>query len=181
MSLTGFTQACTSRSSAGVKRIGFVSVNDITGITMDTSDTSAIAAITLASGASFKKYQFMEDECEYQENVSRENGATAVTQNLIYKLACLNADTRKAVEEIMTESECGLVAVVEMKGRAIIVGYDADMAGERPLRISSTTGTTGKALTDATGEEITLTRTTTVKAHYYVGTVDSLFVAASAS
>lgn len=176
--LTGFRRTCEGKKTAGIKKIGLISAKSITGITYDTSDTDAIKSVAMKASEVFAKFDFKEDECEFQENYSSENGVVVVEQKLIFKLETMSPETRAAVEEIAVASGCGiLAAITKPAGKTLLVGWDKDFDGERPLRLESTTGTTGKALSDASGEEITLSRKTTVKAHYYVGEESALYAA----
>lgn len=174
--LNGFTKSCNVSNVAGISKIGLIPVKSITGITYDTTKTDDMKAVTMAAAAHFAEYEFNEDECEYQENFKAENGVRSVEQKLIFKLGSMSPTSRTAVEEIAQQSGCGLVAAVfRPNGEILIVGWDKPFEGGRPLRLQSTSGTTGKKLDDATGEEITLGRTSTVKAHYYIGEGAALF------
>ena len=72
-----------------------------------------------------------------------------------------------------------MVGVVSnASGDAFVVGYGEDVKLERPLRISQSTGTTGKKFSDANGDEVTLTCDHTEKSRIYSGDTDALFTAA---
>ncbi|MFI3306547.1 MAG: hypothetical protein R3Y68_08580 [Rikenellaceae bacterium] len=174
MSFTGFQKTCGKRT-AGVVKIGLIDAAEVEDVTFDTDGT--ITAVTVTSGKCFSRFEYDEDECEFQENASRENNVVSVAQNLIFKMSGMTQETRTATEEVMDASYCGLFAIVNMVGRAVLVGWDADLGSERPLKLASTTGTTGKALSDASGEEITISRTSTIKAHYFASAdlADALF------
>lgn len=172
--LVGFANSCDSNDVAGIVKIGLIPVKSITAVTYDTTDADVIKTITMAASAKFAKYEFKEDECELQENYKNEN-CRSVEQKLVFKLGVMSSRSRTAVEEIAKASGCGMVAAVfRPSGEIQIVGWDKSFAGERPLRLQTTTGSTGKKLSDATGEEITLGRESTVKAHYYTGSGDAL-------
>lgn len=176
MLLKGFKNICESDNFAGIKKIGLIPVKSIKGVTFDTTDPEAVKALTLAADAVFVPYEFKEDECEFQENYKAENGVRSLEQKLIFKLGVMSPASRAATEEIASASSCGMVAAVfRPNGDIQIVGWDSKLDGERPLRLQSTTGTTGKKLADATGEEITLGRESVVKAHYYLGDGNALF------
>lgn len=173
--LKGFKKTCDNgKTTAGIVKVLIAKKGTITAATMDTADPEAYKSLTMKAGEGFVKYEFMEDECEFQENYKTENGITSVEQKLIFKLPGMTPETRNAVEEIAVASACGLEAAVCRKGKVQIVGYDEEFKSERPLRLNATTGTTGKKLTDAAGEEITLSRETTDKARYYVGEESAL-------
>ena len=179
--LKGFKKTCDNgKTTAGIAKVLIAKSGTITAVTMDTADTEAYKSITMKAGEGFIKYEFMEDECEFQENYKSENGITSVEQKLVFKLPGMTPETRNAVEEIAIASACGLEVAVCRKGKIQIVGYDEEFGSERPLRLNASTGTTGKKLTDVSGEEITLSRETTEKARYYVGEESALILAPKA-
>ena len=154
--LTGYTKVC-KKTSGGVLTIGLIEKENFKGATLD-ADSDAYSAITLAAQSAFSKYEFLEDEAEFKEDTKRENGSVVITKSLVFKLPTMNAASRKAVQEIIDASYCGLV--------------------ERPLRISQSTGTTGKKFSDANGDEVSLTCDHTEKSRIYSGDTDALFTAA---
>ena len=157
---------------------GLIEKENFKGATLD-ADSDAYSAITLAAQSAFSKYEFLEDEAEFKEDTKRENGSVVITKSLVFKLPTMNAASRKAVQEIIDASYCGLVAVViTPNGDAFVVGYGEDVKLERPLRISQSTGTTGKKFSDANGDEVTLTCDHTEKSRIYSGDTDALFTAA---
>lgn len=173
--LKGFKKAdLNGKRNSGVMKLLIGPAEAIANVVMDTADKEAIKTITLKSGQNLAKYEFMEDECEFQENYKTENGISSLEQKVIFKLPGMSAETRNAVEEISRASATGLVAAVVRANKALIVGWDEVFENERPLHLNTTAGTTGKKLTDASGEELTLSRETTVKAHYYIGDISVL-------
>lgn len=175
--LTGYTKVC-KKASGGVLTIGLIEKENFQGATLD-DESGAYTALTLAAKSAFSKYEFLEDEAEFKEDTKRENGSVVITKSLVFKLPTMNAASRKAVQEIIDASYCGLVAVViTPNGDAFVVGYGEDVKLERPLRISQSTGTTGKKLSDANGDEVTLTCDHTEKSRIYSGDTDALFTAA---
>lgn len=174
--LKGFKKTCgNGKMTSGIVKVLIAKSGTITASTMDATDPEAYKSLTMKAGEGFAKYEFLEDECEFQENYKSENGITSVEQKLIFKLPGMTPETRNAVEEIAAASACGLESAVVRKGKIQIVGHDEEFGSERPLRLNATTGTTGKKLTDAAGEEITLSRETTEKARYYVGEESALY------
>lgn len=176
--LTGYKKVC-KKASGGVLTIGLIEKENFKGATLD-ADSDAYSAITLAAQSAFSKYEFLDDEAEFKEDTKRENGSAVVTKSLVFKLPAMNAASRKAVQEIIDASNCGLVAVViTPNGDSFVVGYGEDVKLERPLRISQSTGTTGKKFGDASGDEVTLTCDHTEKSRLYSGDTDALFTVAS--
>lgn len=171
--LTGFSKKC-GRVRAGVVQLLLIQTPDFTDATFDTSDPDAVAAVSFAKDSRFTPYEFSEDECQFEENFKTENGIHVVEQKITFKMPGMTPETRKAVQEISDASYCGLIGAVIRPDGNLIVGYDKDFGKNRPLKLDTTTGTTGKALTDSAGEEVVLARTSTMKAPYYVGDVSAL-------
>lgn len=171
--LNGFTKKC-GRISAGVSKVLLITAPDFIGATFDTAEEDAVSAIMLAQGAHFVPYEFQEDECQFEENFKTENGIHAVEQKITFKLPGMTPESRRAVQEIADASYCGLIAAVVRPNGTLISGFDKEFSKLRPLRLDTTTGTTGKALTDSAGEEVVLSRTATVKAPYFTGDVEAL-------
>lgn len=175
--LSGYKKEC-KKASSGVITIGLIEKDNFTSATLDEGNET-YNAVTMVAESAFKKYEFLEDEAEFKEDVKRENGAVVVTKSIVFKLPTMNAASRKAVQEIIDASYCGLVGVVITPNNdAFIVGYGEDVKLERPLRISQSTGTTGKKFSDASGDEVTLTCDHTEKSRLYTGEVEALFTAA---
>lgn len=171
--LNGYTKKC-GRVRAGIKQLLLIPAPDFIDGTFDTTDPDAVSAVTFAQNSHFISYQFQEDECQYEENFKTENGIHAVEQKITFKLPGMTPDTRKAVQEIVDASYCGLIGAIVRPDGNLLVGFDEEFDKQRPLKLDTTTGTTGKALTDSAGEEVVLTRTSTVKAPYYIGEVKAL-------
>ncbi|MDR1347750.1 MAG: hypothetical protein LBJ63_04870 [Prevotellaceae bacterium] len=175
MALTGFQKIC-QKVTSGIIQIGLIEVADFDSATLDETPSDNYNTIELATGKKFKKYQFQENEAEFQENAAAENNIISFTKNLIFKLDVMSNDSRAAVSEIADASTCGLIAVIKRPGQKVmLIGYTEEEKKERPLKLSATTGTTGKAPSDAQGEEITLTCISAEKSRYYIGDFDALF------
>ena len=87
----------------------------------------------------------------------------------------MNPAISKAIMEFAEATYCGMEAVVsDNSGNVWYVGYNEDQKDERPLKLGGSEGTTGKALSDESGDTVTLTCITTEKAYTYSGTVASL-------
>lgn len=174
MSLTGFIKVCT-KSNGGILTIGLIEKSAFVGATLDaTSDN--YSAITVAASKKFLKYEFQEDEAEFKEDSKFENNSAAVTKYVIFKIPNMNAESRKAVQEIIDASYCGMIAIVTTpSGETFLVGYGEDVKAERPLRLSQSSGTTGKKMTDARGEEVTLSCEHTEKSRLFTGETAPLY------
>lgn len=171
--LTGFTRKC-GRVRAGVAQLLLIQAPEVIEATFDTTDPEAVSAVSITKDSHFTLYEFSEDECQFEENFKTENGIHVVEQKITFKLPGMTPDTRKAVQEIADASYCGLIGAVIRPDGNVLAGYDKDFGKNRPLRLDTSTGSTGKALTDSAGEEVVLARTSTVKAPYYVGDVSAL-------
>lgn len=172
--ITGFKKVC-GKNNGGVLTIGLIEAENFTGATVD-SASNGYSALTLASQKYFKKYEFMEDEAEFKEDTKFENGSASVTKSIIFKIPGMNGESGKAVQEIIDASYCGLIAVVTTPaGKTFLVGYGEDVKKERPLKLTQSAGTTGKKLTDAHGEEITIACEHTEKSRVYSGDLEDLF------
>lgn len=173
--LTGFKKTC-YKSSGGVLTIFLAEREKFKSATLD-AESEAYSAITMETGGIFVKYEFAEDEAEFKEELKYENGSVSVVKSIIFKIPNMNGTSRKAVSEIADASFCGMVSVVKTPNQeAFVVGYGEDVKLERPLRISQSSGTTGKKMGDARGEEVTLTCEHSEKSRLFTGDVDALLV-----
>ncbi len=155
MALTGFARACSLRSG-GIEKIELVEASAIDSATYD-SATDTFSSVKLAQGTNMAAYQFDEDGAEYREVHRRTNGSYSVEHHLSLSLGRFDGSSRRAVREIATASECGLVAfVTTIGGDRFMVGYSKELGAERPLRLSSGAGTTGSRPAEGTLREIEL-------------------------
>lgn len=173
MALTGYKKTC-GKQSGGVRSLFLIEKDKVKSLTQEAAEKS-YSAIVLVADAAFSKYEFKEDEAEFKETTKVENGSVMVTQELSFLLPKMGKESRIAVEELADISPCGLIGVVvDNMGNARVVGYNEEQKDSRPLRLSQSEGTTGKALSDATGETVTLTCDTTEKAYLFTGDTDAL-------
>lgn len=174
MSLTGITRSCKKRR-AGVYQIAIIEAPNVTGATVDPTSPYSYSAIDRETGTKFSLYEFQEDLAEYTESVD-ENGM--VTQSVIFKTQDMNEESQGALQELLDKSACGFVgAVKKPNGEIFVAGYTEEWKGTRPLRYNASTGSTGRALSDETGDEVTLVSSNTEKARMYTGDFDALLVA----
>lgn len=155
--------------------MGLVAKNDIQELTFSPGN-NAYSAISLISGTYVAKYEFKEDEAEYREEVVFPNGSAVVTHELKFYLERMGNEMTPLINELIKTSDQGVVAiVVTYNGDAFLVGYSPEFGNERPLRLISVVGTTGKKLKDATGEIITLQSEDISKARAYMGDLTGIF------
>lgn len=152
--------------------MGLISASNIAGITFDNCE---ITAVQLKEGCKFYPYEFREDEAEYRETVSFANGAYTVLHELKFLLEKMDTNSYISVRELISKCPAGIVAaVISANNDCFIAGYSPEFKAERPLRLTSAIGTTGKALKDATNEIITLQSTDVSKSYNYLN-FESLF------
>ena len=167
-----------SRKNGGIRMLGLIERSEVATITSQGS-TTEFTAITFEEGCCFSKYEFREDEAVYKESVSVSNGARIVTHELSFLLDKMGSESSVAVSAIAEAADEGLIAIVQtMNGDTFLVGYSQEFGKERPLRLASSDGTTGKQLSDGTSEVVTLTSTDVSQAKIFAGELDSLFVPA---
>lgn len=174
MALSGYTKIA-EKKNGGIRLLGLINSGNITAVTLNQSRT-AIISLSLMPGTKFAKYEFREDEAEYRETVTMDNGSLVVEHELRFLLEKMGSFTTGAVNEIIRTSYGGIVAlVVTANNNGIIVGHSIEFEKERPLRLSSITGTTGLRLRDETGEIVTLRSEDVAKALDFEGNLNSLF------
>lgn len=169
MALTGYTKTC-GKSTSGVNALYITEKNNVTSLTKGT-DRDYTAAVMNALGT-FKKYEFDQDQCEFKEDVAISNGVAVVTQTIEFHLDKMSKIAATEIDALINAAFCGMIALVKNTlGTVFAVGYCEEQLKERSIMTLSSAGTTGKALSDASGETITLTCTTTEKAYTYSGTI----------
>lgn len=168
MALAGYTKTC-GKSTSGVKALYITEKANVTSFTKG-SDRDYTAA-TMTGAATFKKYEFDQDQAEFRENVEISNGVAVVTQEIEFHLDKMSKAAATEIDALVDAAFCGMIALVENTlGTTFVVGYNEEQLKERSIMSLSSAGTTGKALSDASGETITLMCTTTEKAFTFSGT-----------
>lgn len=177
MALTNYVRT-RSRKNGGIRMLGLIERSEIAEVTAQGS-TTEFTAITFEEGCCFSKYEFREDEAVYKESVSVSNGARIVTHELSFLLDKMGSECSAAVSAIAEAADEGLIAIVQTtNGDTFLVGYSQEFGKERPLRLDSSDGTTGKQLSDGTSEVVTLSSTDVAKARIFAGDLNALFVSA---
>lgn len=171
MSLTGFIRN-TARKNGGIRKLGLICADEITMIAFG---TSRISSLQLKDGSKFATYDFREDEAEYRETVSFAHGAYTVQHELKFLLDKMDMNSYRAFKDLIENSSKGFVAaIVSPNDDCHIIGYSNEFKAERPLRVTSIVGTSGKNLKDGSSEIITLQSTDVSKA-YTVTDYEELF------
>ena len=157
--------ACTAARAGGIKTVHFISAADVTSLTLATGSTTVYGTITLGSGKKFYKYEFEEDMAEFRETTEGNKGSFLVTQEVEMFFPAMDATNLGAIQKLMDESACGLIAVVtDSNDVKWVVGYNPEFLKERPLRVVSDNSTTNKALNETPGSTVVLRAIGTKKA-----------------
>lgn len=160
MLTAGFSKTCTARSG-GVKNIWITNRSDIAaaGFTLTSGEYSAV---TMESGKVFFKFGFDEDTAEHRFSATVENQSTQVTNEVEFYLGKLSTLMRARLQEILDQSPCGLVAIVEdNNGVKWVYGYTENHPSTsavqgRPLMASTIEAASGKVFTDPNGSNVIL-------------------------
>lgn len=164
----GLTLACEERSG-GVKAIYLANQEDVTSFPLA---GTAYDSPVMAVGKIFYKFEFEQDTAEIRENVVRENGSTSATHELEFFVPKMSQANRDAIQEIIDQSTCGIIAIVEdANGTSWVLGYSENFTVDRPLKLSDDTATSGKLLTDLNGDTVTLASNDNEKMRTFTGTV----------
>ena len=171
--LVGFTNTCAARSG-GVKAIYLSTAANVTTFT-DT--TNVWTAVTMVSSKVFKKYEFEVDTAELRLEDTVENGSYMQKATIELNMPAIHAAQIATIKEFVNESPCGMIAIVELNtlvgaaSEKIVIGYNLTSLKERPLKLESNTGTSGKLLTDLTGFTPLLSASSPVPYHTAVLTI----------
>lgn len=155
MTLTaGFSKPCES-VSGGVLSVWLANAADIASLTLTGTEYSAI---TMVGVTTFYKFEFSQDSAEVRQNTARgDNGNVSVTHELEFYLPKMSTIQRDSIQEIVDASPCGVVGIAkDANGNQWVLGYNEIALLDRPLRILSGAGATGKAFTDSNGTAVIL-------------------------
>lgn len=169
MKLAGFKRSENKRSG-GISSLYLVCAEDFTAAEYCRA-TDSFVSVTLPSDTSFVAYDFKEDCGVFTEDVKCTEQGTRVSHKLSFFLPQMDS-AAAAISELLNRADEGLVALFTTNcGESFIVGYSVEFAAERPLRIVSISGTTGRRYADETGYEIVLACDDTHSARKYTGTI----------
>lgn len=144
--LKGIARDCVN-ALGGVEEVLIANFADVTAITVA---DDVVSAITMATGATFKKYSFRPQTAEATStlNKSSENGTGYVTTDLVLQFH--KQDTAKRIEiKSLTAGELRVI-YKDNNGKYWLMGQ------ERPVEATAAPGNTGKAFGDFNGYGITL-------------------------
>lgn len=180
MSITsGYAFNCaTGACASGLASIYLANANDIdtsagyqnSGFTETAPASGIFNAVAMKTLKYFWEYQFQDFTGEWRENAEPAEGNCTfqITQELEFTIPCKSAAFRNVLQDLNDASCCGIVAIAElMTGQRVVLGY----LKKRHMKVLSTTGTSGKALTDANNVVIVLQALTTEYHHFFTGTI----------
>lgn len=155
MALTaGLSKVCSARSG-GLITLYLANVDDITSFT--SAATGEYTAVTMVSGKVFYKFEFKQDSGEFKESGKMNNGAFSVEHKVDVYIENLNQAIRNRLQDVADASSCGMVAIVkDANGIMWVIGYNEKFTKERPLKLETNEGSSGKAFTDPNGSTITI-------------------------
>lgn len=167
MALTqNLTQSCSAGKAAGIQTLYLIDKDDFTSATLASGSTSDYDTITLTSAKHFWTFEFEQDQAEFSESVEVERDSVKVTHSIEIFLPGVNASNRNAIQEIISSTPCGMIAVVkDNNGVNWLVGYTESQGKNRPVKLLTDETTTAKALGEANGSTVTLQSIDTTKAY----------------
>lgn len=172
--LTGYKKTC-GVQNGGLRSLYLIPKDKVASFTPEISKQRVYSSVTMVADAAFAKYEFKPNEAEFKETTKVENGSVVVEQTISMVLPKMNEVSAAAISELAEITPCGLIGiVVDSMGGAHVVGYNERLKSDYPLGLSQSEGTTGKALSEANGETVTLSCVTVEKAYSFTGDVDAL-------
>lgn len=175
MITAGFQKTCTARSG-GVKNLYLANRTDIAAAGF-TLTAGVYTAVTMEAAAVFYQYSFDEDTAEHRANATTENMSTSVTNEIEFFLGKLSGTMRDRLQEMLDQSPCGLVAIVEdNNNNKWVYGYtenhpSTSVVQGRPLQVSSIEANSGKVFTDPSGATVVLQAINNLMPLTFSGTV----------
>ncbi|PIQ25665.1 hypothetical protein COW64_13965 [bacterium (Candidatus Blackallbacteria) CG18_big_fil_WC_8_21_14_2_50_49_26] len=131
----------------------------------------------MESGKVFFKFGFDEDTAEHRFNATVENQSTQVTNEVEFYLGKLSTLMRARLQELLDQSPCGLVFIVEdNNGVKWVYGYTENHPSTsavqgRPLMVSNIEAASGKVFTDPNGANVVLTSINNQTPLVYTGSI----------
>lgn len=167
----GLAKVCSARSG-GLITLYLANVDDVSSFTLNAT-TGEYTAVTMASGKVFYKFAFKQDSGERKEDGAiSDGGAFSVAHSVEVYIENLTQTIRNRMQDVADASACGMVAIVEDANNIKwVVGYSENFLKERPLKLSSNAGTSGKAFTDPNGSTVTIISTDNEYDRTFTGTV----------
>lgn len=137
--LLGFTRstACDGSNAGGLERIWVSKAVNVTSMTL-ASGENYYDTITMETGEVFQEYEFEEDTASLQVSTTAAGGAKKGSGTLTFDLSKMDEQLRDAVDELATNSYCGLIIVAKLNnGTRYVLGYNEVDAKRRKCRLES--------------------------------------------
>lgn len=171
MPINGYARSSGKRSG-GIKSIFLIEVEALDEIEYDYL-TDCFTMVVFGRLGLFKSYDFKEGEAVYTEQVSVKDGLTSVKHTLTFSFEKIDEQSRRSVNELLSESDKGVVAVITTSnGENLLVGYSRKFEAQRALKVVSNTCTTGRVFADDTLDTVTLQSEDTSRSKLYTGTIE---------
>lgn len=151
---------CDRNRRGGLKNIWLMEKDNMTAATYVAATNSYSSFVTALA----YKFDFERGTGGFNANASRENGSTIITVELIFYIPKVTPAVNLVLDELA--QSCGLIAVVETYADdcnspaavyRFVLGYDEIFEYDAYLEFTTGEETTGLALQDANGTNITLT------------------------
>lgn len=144
--LSGLAKDCAA-NMGGIVEVYIANFDDVASKTLTTSQ---ISAITMASGATFKKYSFSKNTGSLTSTytIDPASGVRFVTSDLVLQFNRM--ETAKRIEVVALSLGDLAVIVKDANGKYWYLGY------ENPVNASASDGQTGTARADANRYAVTL-------------------------
>lgn len=166
---TGLSKICAARSG-GLITLYLANAADVASFTVAAS--GEYTAVTMESGKVFYKFEFKQDSGERKESGKMTNGAFSVDHSIEIFIENLTQNIRNRMQDVADASSCGMVAIVLDANKLMwTVGYNEKFGKERPLKLESNEGASGKAFTDPNGQTVILKSMDNEHDRTFTGTV----------
>lgn len=144
--LSGLAKDCAA-NMGGIVEVYIANFDDVASKTLTTSQ---ISAISMASGATFKKYSFSKNTGSLTSTytIDPASGVRFVTSDLVLQFNRM--ETAKRIEVVALSLGDLVVIVKDANGKYWYLGY------ENPVNASASDGQTGTARADANRYAVTL-------------------------
>ena len=165
---TAFSAVC-ENNSGGIVSLWLTDKANVSTMTLSGGEYTGA---TMVSSAVFYLYEFEQDLAEMTNAATRENSSTLIEHNIEFYLTKMTTLQRNAIQALFDSSTCGMVAIAEDgNNNKWVLGYSENFGTRRPLKISSTEGTTGKAFSDGNGTTVNISSSDNELPRVYTGTV----------
>lgn len=160
MGLTaGRTQSCLTPQSGGVVRFAVGNRLDVDAVTIGSANKD-FTAITMDTDKVFYVFDCKEETVEFTEDGELTNDSGVFTSRITGTWTGWSQSDRSRLVELYSTSRCGLVVIAELEnGSVILIGINPEkptVTNKYVVKMEKSTYKSGKALTDANSNEISL-------------------------